>query len=1181
MDVCRVCLEEAPTMVDLFYKDSVLSLADRLMFLSNVKVAPDDGLPSQICCECGDKLDLSYKFKLQVEESHAILKEKFDSFNVKQEFFFHDADVNISCDENVEDVTCDDLILPANPSDNTTREFEVRKHEDQDEKHAVSTEIQENQESHKVDGEVQEVSEKNQDAQDELEEITIKENGYQTKIQEELNEIQQLAMHEHDYVESQLVGTIEEKHDNKCQTGKKLVKENLRHVNVQEAPILNESIRRSKRKLVQQKSPARISSDEESYFENLNLSCRLKRVQEKSEKIYFLCYWCDKQYLSREILREHMFSHEEVKKTLSLVGKSVEKMQLRKTSEKSSSTTFSPSTLKPPLSGKKVNTCPHCGKEYLYVISYKKHLKQHRKEIKASKEVSMPLEVTVCRDEDDLDFHSFDDTCAINSDSDNEKSKAEKLKEEEEEEEIEHRQSIDTPEKYEEDEAENILIRLKSKRDLSAVEKNNVLKQKDESTTKFRCLYCPYTFNHEKALTLHLKIHKEHCELECTSEPPGNSQPKDYCCNDCGKNFGMELMLRNHLIATGHRTTVEGEQYDLSKRIKRVAAKAALKVIDKIKTDLDCEGSDDERSIKNEAKDADFDVHSEMTEKIKITTDLRSPASRNKVLFCATCNQKCSSKQALTKHMEQHTKEENSTKQENSDDGDMKDDDDYGIDDWPMDNYECPTCKKKYSTKKSLLRHQLLHEEPNFECDICSIKFHRKDKLKAHYDKCSEKNPDQVRKCNICNDIFKNNEVLKEHRLKHVAEGILTEEDLLEMDPKPEEKSEDKGTRKRRTDIVGLECTECNKRYTSRKGLLRHLQVHEGKKFLCDMCPKKFYRREHLKIHVAKHNIVKPYKCHKCPKRFIKEELLNNHLLKHDRVPRKPKESTNDGTKRFLCEICSKSFTQSTTLVAHLRAHNGIKPYVCDVCSRPFTTNAYLKMHMRTHTQERPYICQYCSRAFARADTLANHLTSHTGEAKYHCKFCPKHFRRLKSLKEHVFIHTGQRPYACPTCDRKFNNNGSRYAHSKRCKQHNEQQTSQSGAIMHDIGIDSEEQAQIVMMTEEQEREEEEQQLQQHQEEDGEGNVAQLHLINEADLQVGHVTQHQVVQRIDAVATGQILKPQSIKTITLARPVDGSLGQQHVVGQEILMPLILPFTVTLGEVGDEVILSEDTKIFTT
>lgn len=390
--------------------------------------------------------------------------------------------------------------------------------------------------------------------------------------------------------------------------------------------------------------------------------------------------------------------------------------------------------------------------------------------------------------------------------------------------------------------------------------------------------------------------------------------------------------------------------------------------------------------------------------------------------------------------------------------------------------------------------------------------------------RCSERNPDQVRKCNICGDSFASNDILKEHKANHVTEGILTEEDLREIEPSSQNTKTDtrKVPRKRRTDITGLECVDCNKQYSSRKGLLRHLQTHEGKKYLCDMCPKKFTRKEHLKIHVARHNIIKPFKCNRCSKRFIKEDQLNLHLLKHDRVIKKPKDP--EAQKRFLCEICSKSFTQSTTLVAHLRAHNGIKPYTCGVCSRPFTTNAYLKMHMRTHTQEKPYICQYCSRAFARADTLSNHLTSHTGEAKYHCKYCPKNFRRLKSLKEHVFIHTGQRPYSCPTCDRKFNNNGSRYAHSKRCKQQIERRDRLS------------------------------------------------------KIMVGEPVKELEVEPKMISDNNQLAKPSNMKTIMYMRPTE-QLGQTQIVSQqEILMPLILPVTVTLSKEDEK--MPSECKIFT-
>lgn len=976
--------------------------------------------------------------------------------------------------------------------------------------------------------------------------------------------------------------------------------------------------RRSKRRLARRTFAER-DSDEENYFENLNLSSRLKKAQaDKTEKIFFMCYLCDKQFLSKNVLKEHMHSHEEVRKALSL----------KKTPEKPQKVQTNISATKTPPSGKKANKCPYCGKEYLYIISFTKHIKQHEREREEAKEDPMPLEISFHEDEHSLDFdgNNSDRECRKrtrrgstadgNDDvSDNDQDKRRKRNR------VEEFACDKCPEKFDtkrslqkhslthvnfkcnvcHDEYDT-LVQLRNHRTKHVVEgvlteqdleedmkqmmaksdnyddednKNDEEEEEDdndgesvEQAKEFKCQKCPTTFSRKKLLSKHMETaHSGAGSYDCKicrqqftrkdllrRHAEQHARIKTYKCTQCNKTFGNELTLRNHLVATNHKTFIHGQEYDPNKRIKRVAAKAAQKIIDKIKTEDGLEDYDDDND--NVDYDAKLDGHYYRRK--------RDATSKNykKELECATCNKRYSSKQALTKHMEQHVKDEKAEKlkkaasdkkeaQKTNTTGDNDDDDDdsdfeSGLD-WPMDSHECATCKKRYSTKKSLLRHQLLHEEPNFECDICNVKFYRKDKLKAHYDKCSEKNPDQVRKCNICGDSFENNEILREHRAKHVTEGILTEEDLRDIEPKPEEKKPgEKIGRKRRTDIVGLECTECNKQYTSRKGLLRHIQVHEGKKYLCDICPKKFYRREHLKIHVAKHNMIKPYKCTRCTKRFIKEEQLNNHLSKHDRTFKKNKET--DSSKRFLCEICSKSFTQSTTLIAHLRAHNGIKPYVCEVCSRPFTTNAYLKMHMRTHTQERPYVCQYCSRAFARADTLANHLTSHTGEAKYHCKCCPKNFRRLKSLKEHMFIHTGQRPYECPTCDRKFNNNGSRYAHSKRCKQNLLQNQNRAQQMM-------------------------QQQVQPQPQQQQQQPQVQIHVQQQSQVRMHQTT----------LGQAQVVKAQNIKTIAIARQAEPTTvaTSQQVIPQEILMPLILPLTVTLTDVGEEVILPEGTKIFTT
>ncbi|XP_003706907.3 uncharacterized protein LOC100875353 isoform X2 [Megachile rotundata] len=1328
VEICRVCLLGNLVMRDLFLENEVASLSAKAMSFANVKMLPGDGLPARVCCVCADKLESAYEFKLQVEQADTVLRERFVTMNIKEELFFDEVEVHLDTrerNEGIEGMRIEnhyrDTTETLPPMSQEEKSSLLKDQLDllQMEKLTENEEgIREQNNGQVMEEVIDQAISTEQTSEDRLnqEEETVKTVADTSKDDESLKHesreddcIGRIAPMEHDYIlqqecilsddgqrehqeeeeqpqEQQQLNDSEESFPREdCAEYVNLLVKAADVTNQEDedededepggaddmkpdvkmeegSPCQNEA-RRSKRKLVRrnQSIDTKRDSDEENYFENLNLSSRLKNVEDsdKSDKIFFLCYLCDKEFLSKSVLKEHMHTHEEVRKALSL-KKTLETLETLETPQKNVS-----NPVKSPPSGKRSNKCPYCGKQYIYIISFSKHLKKHEREKEEGKEEPMPLEISFHEDEHSLDLDDYEEAQRSNAefrrrakgkdgfdrtktkkpveegefeDEDEEQGQEENEEEERGKEEnrgdqgddgwnreekegsqgartetfacdkcsqkfytkrglrkhsVSHvvlkcsvcEEEFDSMEKLRNHRAKHVVEGVLSEQDFEAdteytiddrtddrgtegkgndgkaqngedggeverFETDNRSGKSDRNTEthsgiEYNCKTCCQRFPRKDSLLKHMEQHHE--------------RAKTYKCTQCNKTFGNELTLRNHLIATDHKTFVHGQEYDPNKRIKRVAARAAQKIIDQIKTEdgflEDYDDDDDEDDQSNVRLDR---VGSGLDGRGKRDTSMQKKHNYKKELECVSCNKKCCSKQSLAKHMEQHVKDERTVKLEKQkqpaekkgqrnctgervDNGENKDDD-YDSDfesglDWPMDNHECAKCKKRYSTKKSLLRHQLLHEEPNFECDICNVKFYRKDKLKAHYDKCSEKNPDQVRKCNICGDSFENNEILREHRSKHVTEGILTEEDLRDTEPRPEEKKPgEKIGRKRRTDIVGLECTECNKRYTSRKGLLRHIQVHEGKKYLCDICPKKFYRREHLKIHVAKHNMIKPYKCTRCTKRFIKEEQLTNHLSKHDRTFKKNKET--DSSKRFLCEICSKSFTQSTTLIAHLRAHNGIKPYVCEVCSRPFTTNAYLKMHMRTHTQERPYICQYCSRAFARADTLANHLTSHTGEAKYHCKYCPKNFRRLKSLKEHVFIHTGQRPYACPTCDRRFNNNGSRYAHSKRCKQNFVQNQTQN----------------------------------QNQNQ----NRGQILATQAQSIQTQQKVLHQAT-----LGQCQVVKAQNIKTITITRQSEPVTAQQVMQHQEILMPLILPLTVTLADVGEEVILPEGSKIFTT
>ncbi|XP_059203371.1 oocyte zinc finger protein XlCOF6.1-like [Centropristis striata] len=143
------------------------------------------------------------------------------------------------------------------------------------------------------------------------------------------------------------------------------------------------------------------------------------------------------------------------------------------------------------------------------------------------------------------------------------------------------------------------------------------------------------------------------------------------------------------------------------------------------------------------------------------------------------------------------------------------------------------------------------------------------------------------------------------------------------------------------------------------------------KPFSCSECNKTFSQKNTMKRHMSIHTVEKPFHCSVCKKGFKKVTYLPLHMKIHT------------GELPFSCSVCGRGFVLRGSLTEHMKIHTGEKPYSCSVCGRRFLQKGNLKIHMRIHTGQKPFSCSVCGQAFKHSSSLRGHMWNHRENGKY------------------------------------------------------------------------------------------------------------------------------------------------------------------------------------------------------
>lgn len=523
---------------------------------------------------------------------------------------------------------------------------------------------------------------------------------------------------------------------------------------------------------------------------------------------------------------------------------------------------------------------------------------------------------------------------------------------------------------------------------------------------KFKCQMCNKSFDHKSNLRRHIvsihdKVKKFKCKL-CAQmyrykwnlkyHVKQHKGPKIYTCYKCNKAFALKSNLVKHI--KHHLEDVN--QCKICYEVFQEKETLEEHVKSHQNRRFKCPGASCERiftSLTRMRNHIDMKHENENLYKCKKCQKVFSDETchylhgitHTKFFRCSECEKRFANEDIMRQHFRNyHEKEE---------------------------AYVCNYCYDSFGTKTTLVDHFHDHQIPHmcnhcffmfpdeeslrshdctccFTCPFCHRKYKIEKHLERHIESCIQTNSNNtvlktLQKCRYCQRMFRNEDKLTAHELKHTMEKVL------------------------------YKCLYCHKVFKKLSSFDKHMEKHSryaSAVYKCHICQKAYPTEKNLERHMLFHNIRLSYRCKTCGNRFESEEILIEHQVIHERRFHK-------------CTYlhCEESFKNKKHLKQHLLAHEKVKVFRCPKCPKLFRHESHLQNHFIVHDESEVHKCLYCCKIFVHKAHLDKHLIMHETNEMHNCDFCPLTFATQIDMIRHMRSHEEYHiKNICEICGDKF-----------------------------------------------------------------------------------------------------------------------------------------------------------------